>query len=136
MLKSHTVHKNKCLLLLQDMEYGEVMDVRKTMINNLYTVAIDEVKITTNTSLIPDKQLSNSLGMIPLLCSDYMPYQNASSRLGLLQPVSFELNIHNTTKKISRHYSGDLVEKSGSSDIKIAISDILLGILLDILSSY
>lgn len=58
--------KNSCSLIIEGVELGLANALRRSVIADVATLAIDMVDIAENTSVLPDEMIVHRLGMIPL----------------------------------------------------------------------
>lgn len=72
--------------------------LRRILINEIPTFAIDKVSIINNTSVLPDEFLAHRLGLIPI---DIMPDLD-------VKEVSFELKVVNNTSDVMLITSNDI----------------------------
>ncbi|KAI3618912.1 rna polymerase ii subunit 3 [Moniliophthora roreri] len=67
----------KVNFVLENVDLGFANSLRRVMMADLPTIAIDLVEFETNTTVLPDEFISHRLGMIPLVstnCDDAMRY--------------------------------------------------------------
>ncbi|KPV74398.1 uncharacterized protein RHOBADRAFT_15917 [Rhodotorula graminis WP1] len=53
--------------ILDGVHLGIANSIRRSMISRIDTLAIDQVQITENTSVMPDEMLAHRLGLVPLI---------------------------------------------------------------------
>ncbi|GAA5832655.1 hypothetical protein JCM11251_001399 [Rhodosporidiobolus azoricus] len=56
----------QCHFILDGVHLGLANSLRRSMISRIDTLAIDQVQITENTSVLPDEMLAHRLGLVPL----------------------------------------------------------------------
>lgn len=56
--------------ILENVDLSFANSLRRIMIADIPTVAIDMVEIRNNTTVLPDEMLAHRLGMVPLLSMD------------------------------------------------------------------
>ena len=59
-------NENKLLLLIEDIDYTFANALRRTMINSVPTLAIEDVEFKENSSILYDEMIAHRLGLIPL----------------------------------------------------------------------
>ncbi|PWN50735.1 RBP11-like subunits of RNA polymerase [Violaceomyces palustris] len=64
------LNKDHVDFVLENVELSFANSLRRTMIADIPTVAIDMVEVRANTTVLPDEFLAHRLGMIPLLSMD------------------------------------------------------------------
>ncbi|GAA5974473.1 hypothetical protein JCM11641_003238 [Rhodosporidiobolus odoratus] len=57
---------DSCHFILDGVHLGLANSIRRSMISRIDTLAIDQVQITENTSVLPDEMLAHRLGLVPL----------------------------------------------------------------------
>ncbi|GAA5890041.1 hypothetical protein JCM6882_009209 [Rhodosporidiobolus microsporus] len=57
---------DQCHFILDGVHLGLANSIRRSMISRIDTLAIDQVQITENTSVLPDEMLAHRLGLVPL----------------------------------------------------------------------
>jgi DNA-directed RNA polymerase subunit D len=93
--------------------------LRRTMISNVPTVAIDVIKVKENNGILPDEILAHRLGLIPI------KRKNKYTTTGrLILNVENEVETSVEQGGIKTIYSGDL--KSDNDDIVIIDKDIII----------
>ncbi|GAA6062926.1 hypothetical protein JCM10212_007157 [Sporobolomyces blumeae] len=55
-----------CHFILDGVHLGLANSLRRSMISRIDTLAIDQVQITENTSVLPDEMIAHRLGLVPL----------------------------------------------------------------------
>ncbi|KAM0747016.1 insert subdomain of RNA polymerase alpha subunit [Meredithblackwellia eburnea MCA 4105] len=67
-VKVHKLDSERVSFIIDGIHLGLANSVRRTIISNIETLAIDQVQINANTSVLPDEMLAHRLGLIPLNC--------------------------------------------------------------------
>ncbi|KAL0576655.1 hypothetical protein V5O48_005315 [Marasmius crinis-equi] len=83
----------KVNFVLENVDLAFANSVRRVMMADLPTVAIDMVEFETNTTVLPDEFISHRLGMIPLVsthCDEAMRYTRAREVFGLTKDLETE----------------------------------------------
>ncbi|GAA5849333.1 hypothetical protein JCM8547_006517 [Rhodosporidiobolus lusitaniae] len=65
-LKITDLKPDSCHFILDGVHLGLANSIRRSMISRIDTLAIDQVQITENTSVLPDEMLAHRLGLVPL----------------------------------------------------------------------
>lgn len=93
--------------------------VRRAMLADVPTLAIDDVNIYDNTSVLYDEQLALRFGLVPLttVLEDFIPQDECSCEEGVCPACQVSLTLSVEGPKMV--YSGDLV----SSDPKVQAAD-------------
>ena len=76
--------------------------IRRIMIAEVPSMAIDDVEIRENTTIMPDEYLAHRLGLIPIIVSDKLKENNE------IKSIRFKLKVKNETKEIKSVYSGEI----------------------------
>lgn len=100
-----------------------VNTVRRIILRDVYTYAIEKVIINENTSVIHDEMLSDRLALVPLRVT----YKSA------YPPVSIPLSMSVTCEEGIRNiYARDIVYKADTNvDINVPYPDILIAVLAE-----
>lgn len=99
---------------LSSVDLAFANSIRRTMLAEVPTVAIDVVEVETNTSVLPDEFLAHRLGMIPLIsknCDTDMVYARDCDCEGGCSRCNITLSLHAkcTGDEIMKVYARDLV---------------------------
>ncbi|KAK4699721.1 hypothetical protein P7C70_g6540, partial [Phenoliferia sp. Uapishka_3] len=57
----------RAVFILEGVHLGLANSLRRTLISNIETLAIDQVQIEENTSVLPDEMIAHRLGLVPLV---------------------------------------------------------------------
>ncbi|KAI0081215.1 RBP11-like subunits of RNA polymerase [Panus rudis PR-1116 ss-1] len=71
------IQKDKVNFILENVDLAMANSMRRVMMADIPTVAIDMVEIRSNTTVLPDEYIAHRLGMIPLVsstCDESMRY--------------------------------------------------------------
>lgn len=102
--------------VLSHVDLAMANSIRRTMIADVATIAIDEVQVRQNTSVMMDEFLAHRLGLVPLVSSeaDSIEYSRDCSCAEFCPRCSVELTLNVTcqTKKTMDIFSSDLVSSS------------------------
>ena len=102
--------------------------LRRAMLADVPTLAIDDVNVYNNTSVLYDEQLALRLGLIPLVTSfdDFVPQDECTCEDGCPAcVVSLTLSVEATADEGRMVYSGDIV----SSDPKVQPAELNIPII-------
>jgi len=80
--------KDRVNFMLENVDLAFANSLRRVMMADIPTVAIDMVEIETNTTVLPDEFIAHRLGMIPLVshnCDEGMRYTRVGLALHLCQ---------------------------------------------------
>lgn len=88
------INKNTVKFTLKNANIAIANALRRIMIAELETFAVDSIDIIDNTSIFPSEMVAHRLGLIPVQCTE---------------PTTFELNVSNTTDEILTVYSDSIV---------------------------
>ena len=69
-VKISTASKTNAEFVLRNVDLALANSVRRTMLAEIPTIAVDLVEVITNTSVIPDEFLAHRLGLVPLNSRD------------------------------------------------------------------
>jgi len=101
--------------LLTDTDYSVANALRRVMISEVPTMAIDMVEIQANSTVLSDEFLSHRLGLVPLTSSDVPRYRyqrdcQCTTEGGCNNcQVTFDLDVKNTSDEVLNVTSKDLI---------------------------
>lgn len=101
--------------LLTDTDYSVANALRRVMISEVPTMAIDMVEIQANSTVLSDEFLSHRLGLVPLTSSDVPQYRyqrdcQCTTEGGCNHcQVTFDLDVKNTNDEVLNVTSRDLI---------------------------
>jgi len=101
--------------LLTDTDYSVANALRRVMISEVPTMAIDMVEIQVNSSVLSDEFLAHRLGLVPLTSSDVPSYRyqrdcQCTTEGGCNHcQVTFDLDVKNTSDEVLNVTSKDLI---------------------------
>ncbi|KAJ7218049.1 insert subdomain of RNA polymerase alpha subunit [Mycena pura] len=104
--------KDRVNFVLENVDLAFANSVRRVMMADLPTVAIDLVEFKTNTTVLPDEFIAHRLGMIPLVssnCDEGMRFTRDCTCLAACQYCSVQLKLdvachNNTTMDITSNH--------------------------------
>jgi DNA-directed RNA polymerase subunit D len=108
--------------ILSDVDAAFANGLRRAMLADVPTLAIDEVNIYNNTSVLYDEQVALRLALVPLVTSfdEFTPHEECSCEEGCPAcTVSLTLSVEAPMGEEKTVYSGDLV----SADPKVKAAD-------------
>jgi len=112
--------KDRVNFVLENVDLAFANSLRRVMMADIPTVAIDIVEFETNTTVLPDEFIAHRLGMIPLVsnnCDEAIRYSRDCTCLESCQNCSIELllsvacNENRTMEVTSNHL--DVVTRGG-----------------------
>ncbi len=104
----------------QDLIHFSIINsLRRVMISNVETLAIETAKIIENNSIVPDDMIAHRIGLIPLKRNN-----NFINKCHFSLDVSFNLDDNSDIQTI---YSKDLISKN--SDVSLVYDDIIIAII-------
>ncbi|KAJ7287514.1 DNA-directed RNA polymerase II, subunit 3 [Mycena rebaudengoi] len=89
--------KDRVNFTLENVDLAFANSLRRVMMADLPTIAIDLVEIQENTTVLPDEFIAHRLGMIPLVssnCEEGMRYTRDCTCLASCKYCSIQLNLH------------------------------------------
>ncbi|ORY40567.1 DNA-directed RNA polymerase [Leucosporidium creatinivorum] len=69
-IKVNQLNHERCCFVLDGVHLALANSLRRTMISSIETLAIDQVQINENSSVLPDEMIAHRLGMVPLKSSN------------------------------------------------------------------
>ncbi|KAF8210293.1 DNA-directed RNA polymerase [Mycena galopus ATCC 62051] len=119
--------KDRVNFILENVDLAFANSLRRVMMADLPTIAIDLVEIQANTTVLPDEFIAHRLGMIPLVssnCDEGMRYTRDCTCMAACQYCSIQLKLdvachNNTTMDITSDHlevaseAGDEPSKRG-----------------------
>ena len=66
-VKVTKLDSERVVFVLDGVHLGLANSLRRTLISSIETLAIDQVQIETNTSVLPDEMIAHRLGLVPLI---------------------------------------------------------------------
>ncbi|KAJ7680340.1 DNA-directed RNA polymerase II, subunit 3 [Mycena polygramma] len=104
--------KDRVNFVLENVDLAFANSLRRVMMADLPTVAIDLVEIQANTTVLPDEFIAHRLGMIPLVssnCDEGMRYNRDCTCMAACQYCSIQLKLdvachNNTTMDITSNH--------------------------------
>ncbi|KAF8609028.1 insert subdomain of RNA polymerase alpha subunit [Ceratobasidium sp. AG-I] len=91
------IKKQSVNFVLDGVELAFANSVRRVVMADLPTLAIDMVEIESNTTVIPDEMLAHRLGMVPLIstnCDEALRYTRDCTCISRCKYCSVELFLH------------------------------------------
>ncbi|KAF9820400.1 hypothetical protein IEO21_01409 [Rhodonia placenta] len=91
------LQKDHVNFVVENVDLALANSLRRVMMADIPTVAIDMVEIETNTTVLPDEFIAHRLGMIPLVssnCDEGMRYTRDCTCLSWCQFCAVELTLH------------------------------------------
>ncbi|KAL8278764.1 hypothetical protein RQP46_008833 [Phenoliferia psychrophenolica] len=67
LVKVTKLDRERAVFILDGVHLGLANSLRRTLISSIETLAIDQVQIETNTSVLPDEMIAHRLGLVPLV---------------------------------------------------------------------
>ncbi|KAI0305410.1 DNA-directed RNA polymerase [Multifurca ochricompacta] len=112
--------KDRVNFVLENVDLGFANSLRRVVMADIPTVAIDMVEFDTNTTVLPDEFIAHRLGMIPLVstnCDEAIRYSRDCTCLESCQNCSIELVLNvacneNRTMDITSNHL-DVVPRGG-----------------------
>ncbi|KAI9449409.1 DNA-directed RNA polymerase II, subunit 3, partial [Lactarius psammicola] len=112
--------KDRVNFVLENVDLAFANSLRRVMMADIPTVAIDIVEFETNTTVLPDEFIAHRLGMIPLIsnnCDEAIRYSRDCTCLESCQNCSIELSLsvacnENRTMEITSNHL-DVVARGG-----------------------
>ncbi|KAJ6499282.1 DNA-directed RNA polymerase II, subunit 3 [Mycena sanguinolenta] len=104
--------KDRVNFVLENVDLAFANSLRRVMMADLPTIAIDLVEIQANTTVLPDEFIAHRLGMIPLIssnCDEAMRYTRDCTCMAACQYCSVQLRLdvacdNNTTMDITSNH--------------------------------
>ncbi|KAH9485388.1 DNA-directed RNA polymerase II subunit RPB3 [Psilocybe cubensis] len=107
--------KDRVNFVLGNVDLAFANSLRRVMMADIPTVAIDMVEIETNTTVLPDEFIAHRLGMIPLIstnCDEAMRYTRGiakeHAKFSPCSAVSFEYDPYNKLRHTTYWYETDI----------------------------
>ncbi|KAI9442536.1 insert subdomain of RNA polymerase alpha subunit [Lactarius indigo] len=112
--------KDRVNFVLENVDLAFANSLRRVMMADIPTVAIDIVDFETNTTVLPDEFIAHRLGMIPLVsnnCDEAIRYSRDCTCLDSCQNCSIELSLsvacnENRTMEVTSNHL-DVVARGG-----------------------
>ncbi|KAJ7096302.1 DNA-directed RNA polymerase [Mycena epipterygia] len=104
--------KDRVNFVLENVDLAFANSLRRVMMADLPTIAIDLVEIQANTTVLPDEFIAHRLGMVPLVstnCDEGMRYNRDCTCMAACQYCSIQLRLdvachNNTTMDITSNH--------------------------------
>lgn len=108
-IKILSLNQEECVFDLIGVEPPLANALRRILISEIPTMAIENVSIYQNTSVIPDEVLSHRLGLIPIKAdADQFNYKDQDDEHTESNSIHLKLHIANTTNTEKSVYSKDI----------------------------
>ncbi|KAA1474279.1 RBP11-like subunits of RNA polymerase [Dentipellis sp. KUC8613] len=116
--------KDRVNFVLENVDLAFANSLRRVMMADIPTVAIDMVEIESNTTVLPDEFIAHRLGMIPLIstnCEEAIRYNRDCNCLATCPNCSIELRLDvacndNRTMDITSNHLDVVVPSAGGWD--------------------
>lgn len=105
--------ENEAKYIFKNIDISIINSLRRIMISNIPTIAIDVIKVKENNGILPDEILAHRLGLIPI------KRKNKYTTTGRLT-----LNVENEDDEVITIYSGSLI--CDNDDIEIIDKEIII----------